>query len=138
VKKWSLFILPLFMIILSGCDPEISQISVNLGQEFSISPGHSIIVNGEDFKMKFADVIGDSRCPSGVTCIWAGQVSCILEITQNKQTTQTVITASGATDYITTEYQSYSFKFQVDPYPQYGKTINKGDYRLIMTITRDK
>jgi len=127
----------LLIFIITGCSSGVSQTTLTLGQEFTMSVGQSISISEEDLKIKLTDVVGDSRCPSGVTCIWAGQVSCILEITQNNRTDQTVITASGGKDYSSSEYQMYNLKFRVDPYPQSGKTINKSDYRLVLTISKN-
>ena len=37
------------------------------------------------FYLKLNTVFDDSRCPEGVTCVWAGAVSAIVEVYKNKK-----------------------------------------------------
>lgn len=43
--------------------------------------GESIVF--EDYTVKFAEVLSDSRCPENVTCVWAGEAEIRLEIHKN-------------------------------------------------------
>jgi hypothetical protein len=38
----------------------------------SIANGGEKTISGSGIKIKFLDVLDDSRCPTGQTCIWAG------------------------------------------------------------------
>ena len=40
---------------------------------------------GTTYEMKIYKIISDSRCPEGVTCIWAGEVQLGLEIYKNQK-----------------------------------------------------
>ena len=40
---------------------------------------------GNDYEMKISKIISDSRCPEGVTCVWAGEVQLELEIYKNQE-----------------------------------------------------
>ena len=89
-----------------------------------------------DLKVKFDEVIEDSRCPGDVVCVWAGRVSCIVEITIDGITNKTVLSQSGLTDdYATQQYEQYIMRFRVEPYPHTGTEIKDSDYRLWLTIT---
>src|SRR5690554_1536420 len=46
----------------------------------------SVVLNG--VSIKFTDVLEDSRCPEGVTCIWAGRAIVIVEVTANGNTVE--------------------------------------------------
>jgi hypothetical protein len=48
-----------------------------------ITPKKCIPKNGYHLKLK--SVFDDSRCPEGVTCVWAGEVSVIIEVYKDKQ-----------------------------------------------------
>ena len=136
--KRVLLIIALLVLILPSCNSSSNKVRASLGQEFVLAINQTSEISGENLLVKFTDVIGDSRCPTGVECIWAGQVSCILDITISGKTSQTVITGPGDTsDYANATYQKYSLKFRVDPYPQSGKTISKSDYRLYLTINKN-
>ena len=132
-----LLILCTCLVLAIGCTNITSSIQTKLGQEFSLSIGQTAAITGEDLKVKFVEVVEDSRCPSGVECPWAGRVSCIIELTQNRATSKTVLTQSGLTEgYAIETYELYQLKFRVEPYPQAGKAINKSDYRLLLTISK--
>ena len=46
----------------------------DLGAEFTLAPGQSAKARDEDVEVGFVEVTGDSRCPTDVTCVWAGEV----------------------------------------------------------------
>jgi len=73
--------------------------------------------------------------------VWAGQVSVTVEVTRTGSSPSTpfkiVLTAgAGYGDEPTQAFDGHLVKFSVSPYPQLGKTISPGDYRLRMTVTR--
>lgn len=58
----------------------------------STSNKNEILINstlkvnvGNDYEMKITKIISDSRCPEGVTCVWAGEVQLELEIYKNQK-----------------------------------------------------
>ena len=54
--------------------------STNLDSPFSIGINQTAHLTSADLDLSFVDVIEDSRCPSDVQCIWAGQVSVSVEL----------------------------------------------------------
>lgn len=129
-----LFLVSVVIASLSGCN---STIKASLDTEFTLSIGQSAIISNESIEIEFADITGDSRCPSDVTCIWAGEVSCEVNISQSGEQNRIILTQPGLTDtsseYI---YQGYAIDFKVSPYPESGTTIEKGDYRLTLIISK--
>lgn len=111
---------------------------VVLGQEFSLAMAQTVSVAEEDLAIKFVEVVSDSRCPSGVTCIWAGEVSSLVEFNKgNTGANRVVLTQSGSTDQTVRQVlEKYLVAFRVDPYPAAGKQIDKSEYRLVMTVTK--
>lgn len=53
--------------------------SVRTGQEFKLRAGGRAVLEGEGLKVRFDSVAGDSRCPTGVTCVWAGNAEVLVE-----------------------------------------------------------
>ncbi len=123
------------ILSLAACSPQSNEINAKLGEEFSLMPGQSASVTGEPFEIRFLEVVNDSRCPTGVTCIWEGEVTCLVEITyadsQNSMTLTQPGSGQGKTDF-----EEYSIEFQVQPYPEAGKQIAKQDYRLQLVIDK--
>ncbi len=123
------------LLFAAACAGASGQVSAVLGQEFVLGPGQTASFAGEDLEIKFTKVISDSRCPQGVVCIWAGEVSCLLEITSGGKTVEKVIVESGSSPAQTT-FGSYALSFDVQPYPKAGQNIAYGDYRLHLTVSR--
>ena len=44
-----------------------------LGQQFPLSGGQEATIAGENLRVRFTDVLEDSRCPTEVECFWTGQ-----------------------------------------------------------------
>lgn len=123
--------------LFTGCFGKPSGITSALGQEFTLTPGDSAMLTGENLTITFEEIIEDSRCPKNVTCIWEGRVSAMLTVEKNGNRGQTVLTAPGLTSGpFALKYEEYTLTFQVNPYPEAGKTINKGDYKLVLTVAR--
>ena len=129
-----LLILVLAVALLAGCS---GALKASLGSEFTLSVGQSARIASESMDIKFTDVTEDSRCPKNVQCIWAGQVGCAIEITKENTKNPITLTDSAGTGssagYI---FQDYKIVFAVSPYPEAGKPIAKGDYRLKLTVTK--
>ncbi len=140
MKKSARLILGLVITIISitwfvAC-AQTGQVSAKLGQEFTLAPGQSAALTGEPLKIRFLEIVADSRCPTGVTCIWAGEVSCLVEVTLQNSTNRIVLTQPGS-GQAKTDISTYNVKFEVQPYPQAGKTIAKGDYLLKLLIDKE-
>jgi hypothetical protein len=107
-----------------------------LGQEFTVPIGKTASVSGEKLSLEFMEVAADSRCPTGVQCVWAGEAKCRLSVTYRESVYDVTITQSGSSTGVQDLFQVYSLRFKLEPYPEYGKQITASDYRLVMTVTR--
>ena len=123
------------LLVLSGCAKPAGK-EVNLDKEFTLSVGQIAAVVGENLTIKFVEVISDSRCPKGATCIWAGEVNCLVEITKSQSTNTKVLTQPGLSTPSKTSFTDYEITFDVEPYPELGKEINKKDYHLQLIISK--
>ncbi len=113
------------------------EIKASLGQEFTLAVGQTATISGEDLKLKFDSVTADSRCPKGVQCVWAGEAKVQLLITSNNSTSQVIYTLSAGSDAVSQDFfNQYKTIFKLDPYPEAGKQIAAGDYKLTMTVTK--
>jgi hypothetical protein len=114
-----------------------SHLQVGLNEEFQLSIGQCVFITGENLEVRFKEVVGDSRCPRGVICIWEGRVSCVVELAKTGSLYRMVLTEPGLTDEYTKErYEDYEIAFHVTPYPETGKQIAKDTYRLHLIINK--
>jgi hypothetical protein len=127
----------LALLTISGCSQPIRN-EVSLDQEFTLSVGKSSAIAGENITIKFVEVTSDSRCPLNATCVWAGEVSCLVEVTKNNLNAyRLVLTQPGLTDLPSQQdFDGHEITFRVEPYPVAGEQIAQEEYRLVMTIIR--
>jgi len=138
-SKHSSFLLCILALVLSlsGCANRSIEVNANLGKEFTLSIGQSATIAGENLRIRFAEVLEDSRCPRDVICIWAGRVSCIVELTYAGSSYRMALTEPGLTDeYSKERYEGYEITFHVIPYPEAGEKISRDTYRLQLIVSR--
>jgi len=125
----------LVLIPLSGCSkPTVDE--VTLGREFTLAVGQSVAVAGENLQLKFVEVISDSRCPTGATCIWAGEASSLIEITDSASTYRKVLSEPGSSSPTKADFTGYEVMFNLLPYPVLGKETKAKDYRLQLIVSK--
>jgi hypothetical protein len=112
-----------------------NEIKASLGHELNLPVGKTAVISGENLELKFVEVTGDSRCPKGVQCVWAGEAKCLMLITYYKSISSVVFTQSGG-DVAREIFNQYKISFTLEPYPESGKQIAKSDYELLITITK--
>ena len=95
------------------------------------------IVNKSGVQFRLKNVSDDSRCPTNVTCVWAGEVSAKIEVYENnvlKETKTMTFNYKNKTEnvaWFTNYFKEKAIKdVLVLPYPENGKTINPEDYYL--------
>ncbi|MFX0084366.1 MAG: hypothetical protein ACFFAU_01730 [Candidatus Hodarchaeota archaeon] len=101
--------------------------------EFSLYIGESVIIKDHGIKLKFVDVLSDSRCPSDVECIWEGTVSLLINIQYNSQDLGNFILNSS--NLHKASFMGYYVKFtELKPYPISTETIPKTSYHATFIV----
>lgn len=110
----------------------------SLEEEFILYINESVIIAGEDLRMKFIEVSEDSRCPKDVTCIWEGRVTAVVEISTDGSSQQLELSQPGLTDAPAREtYMGYELTYKVEPYPEQAAVqIMADEYRLLLIVSR--
>lgn len=136
VQDGYLFTLGMNLVYVSELETELLK-TVDLGQEFSLHIGESASIRGEELQVKFLEITEDSRCPTGVVCVWEGRVSGLVEITYRESIHSIVLTEPGSTSWPSEiTFEDYKITYHVEPYPQAGTEIAKEEYRLELTISK--
>jgi hypothetical protein len=107
-----------------------SVTSVN-GIKFPLKINQTIYLESNSIKIKFLNVTADSRCPSGVQCIWQGETKVIVNISKDDQDLGNfnLICRAGEPNLGTQIFGGHLIQVvQVDPYPTSGKKIPLSDY----------
>jgi len=111
-------------------------VKASLGQEFLLRIGQTAQIENEQLSIQFKSVAGDSRCPRGVQCFWAGEVKCEVLITDKGSSSNITLTQSGAEQSSEITYKEYRLIYSVEPYPEAPKQISNAEYRLKLTVEK--
>ena len=138
MQKYLICLLAFVILVLSlpGCTCRSNEIEVSLDERFSLCLGQTAVITGENLKIKFVEVLEDSRCPRNAQCIWAGEVIVAVEINDNGSLEKMVWTEPGLTYQPVEEtYKEYQIAFHVEPYPELGNETPE-EYRLQLIISK--
>ena len=119
-----------------GCGGN-GEIKAGLGQEFSLAIGQSAAIEGEELEIEFSEVVADSRCAKGITCVWEGEVTCMVEITYRESVHRVALTEPGLGNWPAEKpFQEHRMTYHVEPYPEVGTDIAEDEYRLHLTVSK--
>ena len=131
--------------LLLGCSTALNlningdQNMARLGKEFAIKVGQQLKIEGADSQVKFNGVPQDSRCPTNVNCVWAGNAEVSLELMVDKCPTSITLNThatSGAGDE--SKVGGYRVKLiKLEPYPHSEKKISPSDYTATLMVIRE-
>jgi hypothetical protein len=98
-----------------------------------------VCANKKGMQLVLKEVINDSRCPEGVSCIWAGEVTAIVSVYKDSnvvEETTMVLSLKSAEDnkkwfasYLPSKQKNIKI-IAVVPYPKKGVRINSKDYYI--------
>lgn len=88
--------------------------------------------------IKFVELVGDSRCPEGVTCVWAGEVVVLVDVLKDGEKLERkkiTFNARGAAKAIYASEDLTISGLKVTPYPVYKEKIALEDYKMELYVT---
>lgn len=143
MKNGLIFLLALAALFACiGCPPPASDCTVRFGLDESFTLDQSVTActkDGADFKIRFDSVTGDSRCPIGVQCIWAGRADLSMTL-KSGGVTQTVALASGDMSQGgkgEAVFNGYTVKLEgVEPPKEEGRNLQQKDYKAKLRVTK--
>jgi hypothetical protein len=124
----------LVTIPFSACSS--GNIKAGLGEEFTLPVGKTAAISGQSLSIKFVEVTADSRCPTGVQCIVAGNAKCLMLISYSNSQSSLTFTQEGGNETNTMDFNVFKINFKLEPYPVYPNKIKAADYKLTMTVTK--
>lgn len=107
---------------------------------FDLAIGESVEVEGSGIVVEFLNVTEDSRCPSDVVCIWAGQVSVMVGLSQasGADIDSFVLTTGAGSDPGAAErlVGNYMVRLEnVEPYPASSHAIEQSEYVATLALS---
>jgi hypothetical protein len=86
--------------------------------------------------VEFLSVLEDSRCPTGVDCVWAGNAKISIRVRRDGAAAKTIElnTASGDQSAV---YEGYTIALaSLTPHPRANVTTDPKSYRASITVSR--
>ncbi len=128
------------IVLIAGCvQQQENLVNANLDSQFRLKINQTAFIESESLKIKFLDVIEDSRCPSDVICSWQGQVTIIVNIVKNEQNLGDFNLTNRAglyEDLAIKNFDGYSIKLvKVDPYPKTTIKIELSDFIITLLVS---
>jgi len=126
------------LFLLAGCSltapVTITTVNAYLGSPFQLGIGQTALISTENLTVKLLN-LSDSRCPSGVQCIWAGEVSATVRIAKDGRELATLNLTAGVVPKFTNGYAVTLNS--VEPYPKSTQRILPSQYAATFTITKE-
>ena len=118
--------------------PAVTVKAVRVNKEFTLTEGQRVALKGASLWIKFVAVESDSRCPSDVKCVWAGNAAAqVLVGIGRRSKTLTLNTGRGGAFVSEIEYKGYRVKLvDLRPYPRSDRKIGADDDAAILLVTK--
>jgi hypothetical protein len=120
---------------------DADPVEFTLGKEFILGAGQEAVSGADDLRVRFSEVLEDSRCPTEVECFWTGQarIAVLIEPAGRPATTADFNTnpAPGQNAQIV-RADDYTVELKsLDPYPRTpDQPISFEDYRATLLVQR--
>jgi hypothetical protein len=117
----------------------VAELSIQLDQPFALTLDQQAKLTEEGLTVTFQKVLEDSRCPSNVQCVEAGQARILIDVTHLDQSPVTFEMNTNPPlklDVISSE--GFQIRLlELNPYPEeIGQHIPAATYEVILVITQ--
>ncbi|MEO5825561.1 MAG: hypothetical protein ABIR59_06710 [Gemmatimonadales bacterium] len=119
--------------LVPGC--AASTASAPLGDEFTAAPDQPVRISGTEHRITLKAVQSDSRCPTDVTCVWAGNAEVVFRVEAPGVDT-TVVLNTGIEPRAATVGALRIELMAVVPAPRSDATIAATAYRATLVARR--
>jgi hypothetical protein len=104
-------------------------------ETFTLGVGKQKTSKKSKLKIKFLEVTEDSRCPTGVNCIWAGNAKVKVQISNAYRSE--IFEINTDLDSKRAVFDGWSIRIDnLTPYPHSDKTLDPKSYKVTFGILR--
>lgn len=110
--------------------------SAQTGQSLTICAGKQATAKQIGLKVKFVEVLEDSRCPTDANCIWAGNAKIKIEVT-NKAGSKRMLELNTNSGPKGDQFDGWAFDLEsLTPAPRSAQKTDPQSYQAKITISR--
>jgi hypothetical protein len=111
----------------------------SIDKEFSLAGGQEATISGANLRVRFTEVLEDSRCPTQVDCVWTGQARIAIAVQppgREPTTVQFNTNPAPGENVQAADVGGYTVRLQsLDPYPQTSdESIALEQYRATLVV----
>lgn len=127
----------LFLFLTGWMQQSCETKEVALTKQFKLNVGEEARVSEAGIKVSLVSIVEDSRCPTGVQCIWAGNGKVSVKLSKGKGQAVSVELNTSAGPKSST-FQGYEVRLvSLDPYPKDGVKISKDAYVVTLMVCKN-
>ena len=114
-----------------------AQREITPGEEFVLGVGQTAALGGgSGVRLTFEAVREDSRCPIGVSCIWAGDAVVAITVDDAGGNTKTIELHTNARFDVEAAIDGHAVRLlELSPIPRRGSTIPVDRYEATLVVT---
>ena len=128
-------ILTAVLLVLFGFG-SFSAVSAKQPERVSVKINRSVAAKG-GIKIKFVELVEDSRCPTDTNCIWAGNAKIKVRVTKNGRSKD--LEMNTGLDPKEVSFAGYSFRLVgLTPEPRSNIRINRNGYVAKIEVEKIK
>lgn len=139
---WATLLLAACVTGAGSSEPEEEPVPMKLGEPVRLEVGETAqMTEPELMTVRFLDVPSDSRCPKGVTCVWAGDAEAVFEVwmgpREGGEPVEVGLHTHGGAQYPQVRaVAGYVLRLKdLDPYPVEGQPIDPEGYEATLEVT---
>ena len=108
---------------------------IQSARPFELRLGATGVLPSDDFSVTFTSLVGDSRCPTGVQCIWAGDG--VIEVRLSTGSSNPELVRLHTMPELGDNASHHGYRVQLTalaPYPREGAQTPASDYRATLIV----
>jgi len=118
---------------------DVKRLETRLDQPVEVRVGVTVEVGGEPITITFERVTEDSRCPTGVNCVWAGDATVRLRAEAPQADRAALDLHTHVSKAREADYRGYRIRLvQLVPWPKEGSTPSPDQYVATIVVSRGR
>jgi hypothetical protein len=134
-RTWMLQVVTILTVVaLVSCRGTPATLAAQSDGRLTLAPGETAGAADGRVQLRFDDVVGDSRCPTGEQCIAAGFAEVVITATAGAAAASYHVFTEGKEPRAFTHAGQTITLVSLDPYPKGSGAIPKSEYRATLDV----
>jgi hypothetical protein len=122
------------VMLLAGCKASLAPVA--LDEAFVLAPGERVFVEEATLRIGFVEVTGESRCPLDAICVWAGDATVHVGVSEAGSIDRYELHTGDPVRKVVSHRGFTIHLVDLQPYPASTRPIAPSEYRVTLRVTR--